>query len=87
MSSVGKIHLPSTVSSPSVAANDADEDNDEIEDALTPEFRGLLATVTREEVDKFPTRCPHAETSERMIKVCIVFNITLHSITHLLCIP
>ncbi|KAH9075756.1 chorismate synthase [Lactarius deliciosus] len=39
-----------------------------IEDSLTPEFRTLLATVTREEVDKFPTRCPHAETSERMTK-------------------
>jgi chorismate synthase len=68
VSSVGKIHLPSTVSSPAVAATDADEDNDEIEDALTPEFRALLATVTREQVDKFLTRCPHAETSERMIK-------------------
>jgi chorismate synthase len=67
--------LTSTVSSPSVAATDADEDNDEIEDVLTPEFRALLATVTREEVDKFPTRCPHAETSERMIKVCIILHI------------
>lgn len=75
MSSVGKIHLPSIVSSPSVATTDVDGDNDEIEDALTPEFQTLLATVTREEVDKFMTRCPHAETSERMIKVCIVFNI------------
>ncbi|KAH9043797.1 chorismate synthase [Lactarius pseudohatsudake] len=51
VSSVGKIHLPST-----------------IEDSLTPEFRTLLAKVTREEVDKFTTRCPHAETSERMTK-------------------
>lgn len=73
VSSVGKIHLPSTVST--VAATDADEDNDEIEDALTPEFRALLATVTREHVDKSPTRCPDAETSERMIKVCIIFHI------------
>lgn len=73
VSSVGKIHLPSTVSS-TIAATDADENSDEIEDALTPEFRALLATVTREHVDKFPTRCPDAETSERMIKVCIVFH-------------
>jgi hypothetical protein len=48
-----------------------DEDNDETEDALSPEFRVLLATVTREEVDKFPTRCPHPETSDRMTKVCL----------------
>lgn len=45
------------------------EDNDEIDDALTPEFRTLLATLTREEVDKFTTRCPHVETSERMTQV------------------
>jgi len=65
VSSVGKIRLPSSIASPSKGV---DEDDDEIEDALSPEFRNLLATVTREEVDKFPTRCPHPETSERMIK-------------------
>ncbi|KAI0307524.1 chorismate synthase [Multifurca ochricompacta] len=65
VSSVGKVHLFSSVSP---ARTDADEDNDEIEDALSPEFRALLVTVTREEVDKFPTRCPHLETSERMTK-------------------
>jgi len=65
VSSVGKVCLPSSIVHPSAAI---DEDNDEIEDALSPEFRTLLATVTREEVDKFPTRCPHPETSERMIK-------------------
>jgi len=42
------------------------EDDDEAEDALSPEFRKLLATITREEVDKHTTRCPHPETSERM---------------------
>lgn len=46
-----------------------DEDNDEAEDALTPEFRKLLSTVSREAVDKQPTRCPHPETAERMTKV------------------
>jgi hypothetical protein len=46
------------------------DDKDEAEDVLSPEFRTLLATVTREEVDKFPTRCPHRETSEHMTKVC-----------------
>jgi len=28
----------------------------------------LLATITRAEVDKHPTRCPHSETAERMTK-------------------
>lgn len=69
VSSVGKIHLPSSVSPPSVAPVDGEEDNDDVEDALSPEFRKLLASITREEVDKYSTRCPHAETSERMIKV------------------
>jgi chorismate synthase len=67
---VGKIRLPSSIVT---AAAEADEDNDEVEDALSPEFRNLLATVTREEVDKYPTRCPHPETSERMIQVRITF--------------
>jgi len=63
VSSVGKIHIPSAVTSSKFT-----DDEDDIEDVLTPEFRKLLATITREEVDKYPTRCPHAETSERMIK-------------------
>ena len=54
---------------PSPAATNEDDDNDEIDDALSPEFRTLLATLTREEVDKYQTRCPHVETSERMTKV------------------
>jgi chorismate synthase len=79
---VGKVCLPSSVVLPShpAAAADADEDNDEIEDALSPEFRNLLATVTREEVDKYPTRCPHPETSERMIKVRICFSVPCLSV-------
>ncbi|KAF8525136.1 chorismate synthase [Hysterangium stoloniferum] len=63
VSSVGKIHIPSALASPTSSS-----DEDDIEDVLTPEFRKLLATITREEVDKYPTRCPHAETSERMTK-------------------
>ncbi|KAF8887729.1 chorismate synthase [Infundibulicybe gibba] len=63
VSSVGKIHLPSTV-----APANHDEENDEAQDALSPEFRKLLATITREEVDKHPTRCPHVETAEKMTK-------------------
>ena len=73
VSSVGKVHLPSSVSSQFISTNGIEEDNDETEDALSPEFRTLLATVTRVEVDKFPTRCPHPETSDRMTKVRISF--------------
>ena len=68
VSSVGKIHLPANVAPPSMT-RDGDEDDDDIDDALSPEFRRLLATITREEVDKHPTRCPHHETAERMTKV------------------
>lgn len=66
VSSVGKINIPASVGGRSVSH---DEDDDEVEDALTPEFRELLHTVTREMVDKQPTRCPHPETAERMTKV------------------
>ncbi|KDQ54967.1 hypothetical protein JAAARDRAFT_134565 [Jaapia argillacea MUCL 33604] len=68
VSSVGKIHLPAGVAPPSLTPLDTDEDDDEAQDALSPEFRKLLSTITREEVDKHPTRCPHAETAERMTK-------------------
>ncbi|EIM83329.1 chorismate synthase [Stereum hirsutum FP-91666 SS1] len=75
VSSVGKIHLPSSVSAPSAqggnestSADGEDNDNDDTEDALSPEFVKLLKSVTRAEVDMFSTRCPHEETSERMIK-------------------
>ena len=66
VSSVGKVQLPSSVAPPSQAAAD---DDDSVEDALSPEFVELLKTVTREQVDAQPTRCPHAETSEKMVKV------------------
>lgn len=61
VTSVGKVHLPSY--SPSQASEDDDDTSDE---PLSPEFMQLLSTITREEVDKFTTRCPHLETSERM---------------------
>jgi chorismate synthase len=63
VSSVGRVHLPSSVT--------GQEDDTEAQDILTPEFRALLASVTREEVDKHPTRCPHRETAELMTKVRI----------------
>ncbi len=66
VSSVGKIHMPSTVSTTSSSLQ---RDDDEAEDALTDEFVGLLKTITREEVDKHPTRCPHPETAEKMTQV------------------
>jgi chorismate synthase len=69
VSSVGKIHLPDSLAPPSLTALKGGEDDDEVEDALSPEFRKLLATITREEVDRYPTRCPHQETSEKMTQV------------------
>ncbi|EMD41383.1 hypothetical protein CERSUDRAFT_109982 [Gelatoporia subvermispora B] len=65
VSSVGKVKLPSTVSPPSQASS---EDDDAVEDALSPEFVELLRTVSREQVDSHLTRCPHPETAERMTK-------------------
>ncbi|KAF8323332.1 chorismate synthase [Clavulina sp. PMI_390] len=63
VSSVGKIHLPSFVSAKADVGND---DNDEVEDALSPEFLSILKTVSREQVDAHPTRCPHIPTADRM---------------------
>jgi len=75
VSSVGKIHLPDALAPPSLTTLKGDEEDDEVEDALSPEFRKLLNTITREEVDKYPTRCPHQETSERMTQVVHCFQI------------
>ncbi|KAJ7356696.1 chorismate synthase [Mycena albidolilacea] len=59
VSSVGKIHIP-------VSAAAADDESDDAPEPLSEEFRKLLATVSREEVDKHATRCPHPESAERM---------------------
>ncbi len=67
VSSVGKVQLPSAASPSSSQAST--DDDDTVEDALSPEFVELLKTVTREQVDAQQTRCPHAETSERMTQV------------------
>ena len=69
VSSVGKVHLPATLAPPSLTPQNADEEDDTAHDALSKDFIQLLSTITREEVDKMPTRCPHAETSERMTQV------------------
>ncbi|KAF9785902.1 chorismate synthase [Thelephora terrestris] len=66
VSSVGKIHLPDSLAPPSLTSLKEGEEEDEVVDALSPEFRKLLATITREEVDKYTTRCPHQETSDKM---------------------
>ncbi|KAB5594322.1 Chorismate synthase [Ceratobasidium theobromae] len=63
VASVGKIHIPSSSGAPTTGES---EDPDYAEDALSPEYVKLLKTVTREEVDKYTTRCPHLETSEKM---------------------
>jgi hypothetical protein len=31
----------------------------------------LISSITREEVDKHSTRCPHPETAERMVQVSL----------------
>lgn len=74
VSSVGKIHLPDSLAPPSLTSLKGSEAEDEAEDALSPEFRKLLATITREEVDKYSTRCPHQETSEKMTEVGSFLN-------------
>ncbi|PPQ67400.1 hypothetical protein CVT25_005979 [Psilocybe cyanescens] len=65
VSSVGKIHLPSTAL-PSLTPGNLDEEDDTAQDALSKDFVNLLSTITREDVDKYLTRCPHPETSEKM---------------------
>ncbi|KAF8338145.1 chorismate synthase [Cantharellus anzutake] len=66
VSSVGKIAIPSTESPKIISDKSPCEDEDENEDALTPEFRELLRTITRERVDAHPIRCPHPGTAEKM---------------------
>ncbi|KAG8828883.1 hypothetical protein FRC19_000271 [Serendipita sp. 401] len=61
VTSVGKIQLRMTPPSSSVEG-----DEDAADDPLDPSFIQLLSTITRQEVDKFSTRCPDTETSERM---------------------
>jgi len=64
VASAGKIHIPTSVGGGDIPTDSTDPDF--AEDALSPEYVKLLQTITREEVDKYPTRCPHQETSERI---------------------
>lgn len=66
VSSVGKIHLPSSIST-------GDESH-------SPSFIKLLSTISREEVDQYTTRCPDSETSERMTERIIQAKDSLDSI-------
>ncbi|KAF8213767.1 chorismate synthase [Mycena galopus ATCC 62051] len=59
VSSVGKVHIP-------VTASAVDDESDDAPEPLSEEFRTLLETVSRAEVDKHATRCPHPDTAERM---------------------
>jgi chorismate synthase len=65
VTSVGKIHMPYTQIR---SQTTEDDDDDSAEEPLTSDFINLLDTINRAEVDKYPTRCPHPATSERMIK-------------------
>ncbi|KAF9506999.1 hypothetical protein BS47DRAFT_1304587 [Hydnum rufescens UP504] len=65
VSSVGKIHVPSSPPSTSPQTSGPADDADEAEDVLSQEFRDLLHTITREQVDQHTTRCPHPETAEK----------------------
>ncbi|KAJ6519247.1 chorismate synthase [Mycena sanguinolenta] len=60
VSSVGKVHIP--LAAPSAV----DEETDDAPEPLSEEFRMLLKTISRDEVDKHTTRCPHLDTAERM---------------------
>jgi len=65
-SSVGKITIPSTPSPTSVSSTAPSVVDEDAEEALSPEFREILSTVTRAQVDANPTRCPHAATAEKI---------------------
>ncbi|KAF7367416.1 Chorismate synthase [Mycena sanguinolenta] len=59
VSGVGKVHIPVTAAS-------VDEETDDAPEPLSEEFRTLLKNISRDEVDKHTTRCPHPDTAERM---------------------
>src|ERR1700733_14361931 len=60
VSSVGKIHMPTSSSSNGVSNVDDDES------PITPEHLKLLQTISREQIDGDLTRCPDAETAKKM---------------------
>ena len=54
VSSVGKIHLPESATD---------------DDLLSEDYLKLLSTISREQVDENPVRCPHEETADLMQEV------------------
>jgi chorismate synthase len=73
VSSVGNIHLPANVAPPSLTPLNNDKNDDIAGDVLSKDFMALLTNITRDEVDKHPTKCPHPETAEKMTKVKLEF--------------
>ena len=80
VSSVGKVHIPSTPAAKSSsqpfstnangeASDPTEQDDDESEELLSEEYLELLNTVTREQIDESQVRCPDAATTERMVQV------------------
>lgn len=67
VSSVGKVHIPSSVAETSASASN-DDDNDESAELMSEEYLNLLNTVTREQIDASQVRCPDAQTTDRMVK-------------------
>ena len=63
VSSVGKIHLPT---SPQTANGNTIEDEDDEESPITQSYLSLLQTITRQQIDSDPTRCPDPETAKKM---------------------
>ncbi|EPY52131.1 chorismate synthase [Schizosaccharomyces cryophilus OY26] len=64
VSSVGKIAIPLHQTKTSSSA--IDDETDDYDSPITPEYLKFLNEITREEVDKTTVRCPHAETANRM---------------------
>lgn len=82
VSSVGKVHIPRFPGERLAPSKSIDQttsqtsiDNtiqtngmtdEESEEPLSAEFRSLLSSITRSEVDKTDIRCPHPEAADRM---------------------
>lgn len=74
VSSVGKIHLPTTVGDKKGGQSNGtspygDEEDDRSEELMSEEYLNLLNTVTREQVDASQVRCPDEITTDKMVKV------------------
>jgi len=73
VSSVGKIHLPTTVGDKKggVQANGVspygDEEDDKSEELMSEEYLNLLNTVSREQIDASQVRCPDPTTTDKMV--------------------